>query len=381
MGGEALQAQIAHLQHTFNAAAGSGGSDGAGEAASEEEGEEEGGEEGGARAGAGALPQQQQWAVEQLCALAKLPSAGVEERRAVLRFLALHAFVRLDPSAAAKAKDKALRGEVAVASAALAPAARRLCASRLIALADSLSKHPKGPAGQQQGQQKGQQAAEAAQAARHDFVPELVAYVDRAARSPGAALLAEEASEAAEAALGALRTLGTALGARLEAAGDGAGGGEEAARLRALQHLAALMALGALGDPEAADAGAAQDLEAVFRVAFEGAQPAAAGEQGRRGLGLHPQAGYHSISLPACLSACLCCVRLDIGHLGAALPHMSALPRMGHMQMSHRARRRRTGWTRSWTCCSACWRAPRPRCPRRRCATLWRRCSGPSPPT
>ncbi len=187
-------------------------------------------------------------------------------------------------------KDKQLKS-AAQCSAALSAATRRLCASRLIALADSLSKAPGKGKQQQQQQQQQLEAAAAAQQqqGRHDYVSEVVAYVDEAAQSPGASLLAEEASEAAEQALGVLSLLRQALTQRLQGS---AAGGEDAARLKSLQHLAGLMTLQALGDPEAADASAAQDLEQIYRVAFEGAAPAGAcawPQRGRLGTGFLPE--------------------------------------------------------------------------------------------
>lgn len=107
LSGEAMQAQIAQLQQTFSAAATSAAA-GAGKGEQEQLQEEE--EEG--RESAASLtsqpPRQQQWAVEQLCALCKLPAAGMADRRAVLQFLALHAFVQLDPKAVAKVRVRSL---------------------------------------------------------------------------------------------------------------------------------------------------------------------------------------------------------------------------------------------------------------------------------
>ncbi|GAB4814705.1 hypothetical protein N2152v2_001751 [Parachlorella kessleri] len=290
--GQALQSQIAQVQSTFCAAAAGNRPSTANGQQQEEGGAEdtEQEEEGAAAAAASAQPPaQQQWAVEQLCSLCRLPAATVGDKLAVLRFLALHAFLRLDPkAAAAKGKDKELKA-ASQCSAELAPAARRLCAARLIALADALSKPPskasaqhaqqqkQGKGGPATAQQPSQHARQQAQQQQHDFVSDVVAYIDRAGQAPGAALVAEEASEAAEQALGALRLLRQALAKRLQADNASA---EAAPRLKALQHLAGLLTLQALGDPQAADASAAQDLEHIYRVAFEGAELAGEGSDG-----------------------------------------------------------------------------------------------------
>ena len=103
--GQALQSQIAEVQSTFcGAAAASGPSKLIGQQQEEDGAEDNEQQEDGAAAAAASAqpPAQQQWAVEQLCSLCKLPAATVGDKQAVLRFLALHAFVRLDPQAAAK---------------------------------------------------------------------------------------------------------------------------------------------------------------------------------------------------------------------------------------------------------------------------------------
>jgi hypothetical protein len=97
MEGEAMQAQISELQQTFNTAAAAAGSAVPASSTGEE------GEEGAAGAAAASQPPAaQQWAVEQMCSLCKLPTATVADKRAVLQFLALHAFVQLDPKAVGK---------------------------------------------------------------------------------------------------------------------------------------------------------------------------------------------------------------------------------------------------------------------------------------
>lgn len=169
-----------------------------------------------------------------------------------------------------QSKDKELRA-AAQCSPQLSPAARRLCASRLLTLTDSLSKPP----GKQQPQQ--QVAADGSGAAappRHDYLSDVVGYVGGMAQLPMAMLVAVEASEGAEGALDALRPLTETLTKRLQADGAaGSAGGEEGARLRALRHLAGLLALQLLGDPAAVDASAAHDLAQIYAAAFEGAEP------------------------------------------------------------------------------------------------------------
>lgn len=85
-----LQQQAVELQETFYAAA-------------ETRGLQEDQKLGGDSANV-PFPSQQQWVVEQLCALCKLPSADAEAKLSILHFLALHAFLRLDPKSTKKVK-------------------------------------------------------------------------------------------------------------------------------------------------------------------------------------------------------------------------------------------------------------------------------------
>jgi DNA polymerase phi len=209
------------------------------------------------------VARERHWAAEQLAGAAKQVEAGPELKLRVLRFLTARAFFATAP-AAAEAETLAGKKRKAAAAPALAAielpeATRQLCASRLIAAADHLSR----PLSQRAPGKAAADAA-AAEGVGVDFLTEVAAHAaDLRARGAALARPAGADGAAVADALAALR-----LRLRTLPTGGAEGRG---ARLRAISHLVALLELHTLGDPAAVDAETAADLSRVCDAAFGGA--------------------------------------------------------------------------------------------------------------
>ncbi|MEW5313413.1 MAG: hypothetical protein WDW38_004984 [Sanguina aurantia] len=244
--------------------------------------------------------------VEQLLASLRFSSVPDEDRAAVIRFLATHAFFAIKDGAVLKTKVPELLQAAAMQSGPhpLTAPTRRLCAQRLVTLLGALSHPTVAKPAQIKPPKKLKDSATPAQvaaAAAAAEVASLVAAATAAAHAASAAAAAAVAqnpvvhlqdavaflhviakSKATEFAgqvpgsddvmpvFGLLRDLETALAAQLTASTDArpASAAPRLPRVRALLPLVQLLQLHLLGDPIGFEGGLAIELTAIARDGF-----------------------------------------------------------------------------------------------------------------
>lgn len=170
-----------------------------------------------------------------------------------------------------QAKRRAAKGASAVT---VSPAVRQICAARLIALADSLSKNSPQAEGGNRPSAGGEPATRQPQLPQPDLLIQVAAYVEELkAAGAAAAYEASPASERTFEVLASLRKRLVALTAELDDSAD-----RSALRLRSLHQLVCLLELHTLGDPAAADADAMADLTSAVDAALCAGTTAADGD-------------------------------------------------------------------------------------------------------